>query len=135
MVSSPITLAVTTPVDELIAALLLLALHTPPVAASLSAVVKPRHALRMPVIGANGFTVTTTLVVQPAADVPIIVAVPAVTPVTIPVIELTVATAVLPLVKVTPGVASLSDVVKPTHTLGVPSILVGSAFTDTRVVV
>ena len=57
-------------------------------------------------------------------------AVPAATPVTTPVDELTVATAVLLLLHVPPVVASVNVAVFPTHALMVPPIAAGLAFTD-----
>ena len=53
-------------------------------------------------------------------------AVPAVTPVTTPVL-LTVATAVLPLVQMPPEVASVRVVTAPTHTAGVPVMVPATA--------
>jgi hypothetical protein len=61
------------------------------------------------------------------------VAVPALTPVTIPVPE-TVATAVLLLLHAPAAVASLNDVVRPAHTEVVPLITAGIGFTSTEVV-
>ena len=62
-----------------------------------------------------------------------IVAVPAVTPVTLPVIEFTVATAVLEDVQTPPDVVLVKVVVDPIHALAVPLIAasVGNAFTLT----
>lgn len=57
------------------------------------------------------------------------VAVPAVTPVTIPVPEPAVATPVLPLVHVPPAVVPISVVDEPAHMLIVPVIGPGTALT------
>ena len=58
-------------------------------------------------------------------------AVPAATPVTIPVVPPIVATNVLPLVHAPPEVPSESEVVAPTHAPGVPAIDAGTGFTVT----
>ena len=55
-------------------------------------------------------------------------------PVTIPVVEPTVATVVLSLVQMPPEVASLSKVVRPTHAAGVPVIGAGTGLTVTTTV-
>ena len=56
-------------------------------------------------------------------------AVPADTPVTVPVVLFTVATSVLLLAQVAPAVAVLNVVVPPTHTFGLPVIAAGNGFT------
>ena len=53
---------------------------------------------------------------------------PAVTPVTLPVVELAVALALL-LVHVPPVTASLSVVLRPAHTVGVPVMVAGTGLT------
>ena len=58
--------------------------------------------------------------------------VPAVTPVTSPVTEFTFVFALL-LLQAPPARASLRDVVSPSHTVGVPEIADGAAFTVTTV--
>ena len=60
--------------------------------------------------------------------------VPGATPVTIPVAEPTVATAVLPLNHVPPPVGSNKDVVLPTQTVGIPMMAVGGGVTVTVMV-
>jgi len=73
-------------VEPLIAMGVLLVLHAPPVVASLNIVVSPSHILAVPVgVAGNGFTVTIVVATHPTADVKLIVATPAFTPVTIPV--------------------------------------------------
>jgi len=57
--------------------------------------------------------------------------VPVATPVTVPVAEPIFATAVVPLVQVPDEVASVKVVVPVPHTLGVPPIAAGFAFTVT----
>jgi len=54
---------------------------------------------------------------------------PVATPVTTPDVELTVAHAVLLLVQVPPGVASLNPSVKPVHTVLDPVMFAGSGLT------
>lgn len=79
-----------------------------------------------------GLTVTTALPIQPVlAIVKVISAVPADTPVTIPVLGpalTTVATAVAPLFQNPVGLL-LSTVCEPLHTVSVPVMAAGSAFT------
>ena len=60
--------------------------------------------------------------------------VPAVTPVTIPLDDPIVATAVLPLLHAPPEVPLVNVVVLPMHTESVPPILAGSAYTVTILV-
>src|SRR4051794_23251645 len=72
----------------------LLLLHTPPATGSVSVVVEPAIIWVTPDIAPGaGFTVTVFVVVQPAAEVKVIVTVPAVTPHTTPVVEPAVAMA------------------------------------------
>jgi len=53
-----------------VAVAVLLLLHTPPVTASLNAVVRPWHTVAVPVIAATpGLTVTVALVRQPVVNV------------------------------------------------------------------
>lgn len=65
----PKPLPVTTPFDDPTVTLPLVLLQVPPVAASVSVVVNPRHTFKFPFIGAHGFTFTTTETVQPIGDV------------------------------------------------------------------
>lgn len=85
----------------------------------------------LPMIGVgSAFTVTVTVLAQPVEMKPhVIVAVPTDTLVTNPVVGSTVATAVFPLLHVTPGLVQSRSVVKPIHTVGLPVIALGSAFT------
>ena len=97
--------AVTTPVLPTLAMVALLLLHTPPPVASASVLVAPVHAYKVPVIAAgDALTVTVARAVQPDAIVYVIVAVPADTPVSAPVAAFMVATPVLLLLHVPPGV-------------------------------
>src|SRR3569833_174940 len=99
----------------------------PPLVASERCVTSPWHTCSAPVIAAgSGFTVTVAVVPHPSGNVYKMFAVPAATPVTIPVDKPIVATPVLPLSHVPPP-ASLSTVVAPTHTFSVP--VIGAAAT------
>ena len=102
-------------------------LQAPPVAASLRLVVAPTQTVFVPVIGAGaGPTVTVIVAEQPADVIYVMVNVHAATPVTIPVVKPTVATDGLLLLHVPPP-TSLSAVVEPTHTFGVP-VIAGTPF-------
>jgi hypothetical protein len=94
------------------------------------------HTVGVPVIAdGKGLTVTVVAILHPLdAAVNVMVAVLAVTPVTVPVIKFTVATDVLLLVHVPNPAASLNVVFEPLHTVIVPKILGGAAFTVTTVV-
>jgi hypothetical protein len=103
--------------------------HVPPVVVVVSVVVRPTHSVRLPVMGAGvGFTVTILVVVQPPTEAAVIVAVPGAMPVTIPVPD-TVATAALLVLHATGAVVVLRVVVLPTHTVAVPVIAVGTGVT------
>jgi hypothetical protein len=114
----------------MVAAAVVLLTHVPPPDASLSVAVAPAQTERAPLMAAgNGLTVTAWVayvVPQPFAMPYEINAVPALTPVTVPLVP-TVAIPVAPLLHTPPGVASLSDVVAPAHTTGVPVIPAGAA--------
>lgn len=71
MVSVPATWPVTTPVAEpIVASVVLLLLHVPPVEALNRAVVNPVHTFVIPVIAAgNGFTVSIAVAMQPVGSV------------------------------------------------------------------
>jgi hypothetical protein len=66
MVVVPGTITLTSPdADPIVAAAVLLLLHTPPVERSLNKVVSPTHISEAPIIKKGaGFTVTTTVAVQ-----------------------------------------------------------------------
>jgi len=103
------------------------------VEASVRSVDWPIQTLSVPCIAAGASTFTTVVVVLvPHAFVAdkVIVTVPEDTPVTIPV-ALTVATATLLLahvLEVPVSVASLNDIVKPTHTVSLPVIVPGEGY-------
>ena len=103
----------------------LLLLHVPPGVASVKVIEEPTHTLPGPTI-ANGerLTVTIAVLIQPAAEVYVIVDVPGVTPVTTPDAESTVATTILLLFHVPPA-ESVRAVVAAVHTVRVP--LMGGA--------
>ena len=131
----PALIAVTVQDDELaeppIAIGVLLVLHVPPVVASLNVVVSPSHILAVPVgIAGNGFTVTIVVATQPTEDVKLIVAIPALTPVTMPVALPTLA-APTPALQL-PLPLSVSDSEPPGHTFIVPVIAGGRLFTVTN---
>ena len=108
-------------------------LHRPPVDAVPNAEVDPAHRLNVPVIEpGNGFTATGVVAMQLAAEVYVIVEVPAATPVTIPVDPI-VALLTSLLLHVPPAVTSVNEVVDPTQTAFVPEIAAGNGLivTDT----
>ena len=128
----PAPAPVMTPVGLTLAIPGLLLLHVPPAAASLTVAVKPTHILGVPDIATgDGLTVTTADVVQ--APPPIeytIVEVPPIIPLTKPAAEM-VAVAGDNELHVPPATASLREVVPPAHTVSVPNIAVGTAYTVT----
>jgi hypothetical protein len=110
----------------------LLLVHVPPTGPEFRLVVEFTHTVSEPVIfEGSGLTVTTTLAVQPVLVlVKITVAVPAVTPVTAPVNELTVTLGLGELQE--PGPPVLLNIVVPlTQTENVPVDAGGNAFTVT----
>ena len=132
IVAVPSSAPLTTPAVFTGAVALALLLHVPPLVASASAVVAPRHMPVLPEIADIGFTVTTLVTAHPAPVEYVIVAIPAIPPVTFPVPS-TLAMLALLLVHVPPVTASLSAVLLPAHTLAVPAITVGVRFTVTSV--
>jgi hypothetical protein len=100
---------------------------------SLNRAVRPTHILPAPVIGdGDGLTVTVVAATQPVPDkVNVIVAVPAVSPLTRPVVKPTAATVVLLLLHVPVPEPSLNVVVAPIHTDLTPLIADGSGLTVT----
>lgn len=110
----------------------LLLLHEPPPVASLSVVVCPTHTTAVPDMAAGVvFTVNVAVRKHPVPNVYVMVTVPAATPVTIPDDDPTVAVNTSLLLHVPPLVASVSVLVSPSHTLSVPPIAAGNAFTET----
>ena len=98
-------------------------LQLPDGVGSLKVVVRPEQTSVMPVIAdGNGFTVATVVMWQVEGKAYVIIAVPEETPTSMPLDDVTVATAVLPLVHVPPP-ASLTLVNAPTHTGVFPAML------------
>lgn len=134
MVAVPVPAPVTQPVELTEAIALLLELHEPPGVASVRQFVSPRQMLMLPEIAAgNGSTVTTTEMVQPSGDVAVMMEVPPPIPVTTPVPGSIVATPVLLLLHVTPGVASVNVTVLPWHNSSGPLMFAGVLTVTTRV--
>ena len=128
---TPVTIPVKT---STVATAVLLLLQVPGTVASLRLVVKPTQTAGFPSIAVgNGLTVTTTVARQPTGEVAVMVVVPGVMPVTRPVEALIVAMPGRLLLQVTPAVASVSVVVKPTHTLSIP-LMAAVIFTVTTTV-
>jgi hypothetical protein len=110
-----------------------LLVHVPPLGVLPSVVVEPTHTDAVPLIAVGpALTVITAVLKQLAPTMKVIVVVPALTPVTTPVLMSTVALAVLLLLHVPPPVL-LSVVVPPIHTLVVPEIVPTDVLTVTSV--
>ena len=108
-------------------------LHAPPLVPSVSNKEAVAHIAPVPEIGETAgpaFTVSTAVVLQPAADVKVIFAVPADTPVTTPVPETTVAKEISVVLHV-PEISSVTVAVPPTHTFKLPEIASGIGLTVT----
>jgi hypothetical protein len=92
-------------------------LQAPPDGASDNVVVLPTQTVAVPDIAeGRALTVNTAVFRQPPAMVYVILAVPAATPITMPVVGFIVPMLVLPLLHVPPAVASVNVVVRPTQT-------------------
>jgi len=110
-------------------------LHTPPPVPLANIVVRPVQTTGVPVLAAGVvFTVIGNITKQPAGNVYDILGVPAVTPVTTPVLP-TAATPELLLLHVPPDVVSVSAVVVPVQTVLLPVIALGDGLTVIVVVV
>ena len=127
MVVVPEVRPLTTPEELIVATVVLVLLHTPPVVASVNVVEEPEHTVAVPLIvpAEEGLTVTTMV----AATIPQVfvtvydmVVVPAARPLTTPEV-FTVATRVLVLLHTPPVVASVNVVDKPAITVAVPLIV------------
>jgi len=123
--------AVTTPEDPLIVRSPV-ALHAPPLVASVKVSVVPAQKFAAPFIGIPVLTVTVVVAAQPALETKAIVAVPVARPLTIPLDEPTVAMAVLLLLHV--PVPAVNVKVVPVHILLVFPAMLGNAMTLTVVV-
>ena len=131
----PVSTPLTTPPVVIVATDVLLLLHTPPPVASLSALVAPTHKVIVPVIASGaGVTVIVFVTVQPEPSEYVIIAVPALMPVTTPVVKSTL-TVVAVLVQLPPVITSLRVIVAPTHTDDGPVIPNGDGLTEITVVV
>lgn len=142
MVLVPLETPVTVPA-KIVATAVLLLLQVPVSVVSANAVVAPTYAVNVPVMAPTvGVVVTTNaavLLVEPQEllNVYDTESDPAPTPVTTPVLELTVAIEVLLLLHAPPVVASVKVTVPPEHTVSVPPIATGTegaAFTVTTAV-
>jgi len=126
----------------MLAIVVLLLLHTPPVVRSFKAVVAPGHTDSIPVmLNGKGLTVIAEWVLQPVAvAVKVMVEVPGAVPTTMPEDEPMVAADVLlllhmPLPPVPPPAGSLNAVVDPAHSAISPLMAGGSIFTVTVVAI
>lgn len=133
----PALMPVTTPLAELTvpAAVLLLA-HAPPAGVLLNVVVNPLQMTSEPdvvIVPGKGITVTTVLTAQPVLSIYDMVDVPAVTPVTMPIVPSAIRELPLELLHVPVAGVLFNVVVAPAQTVFVPVIVVGSSFTVTMV--
>jgi hypothetical protein len=133
IVTIPEPAPVTMPVeDPTVATDVALLLHVPPNVASVKVVVALVQTVDAPpIVAGRAFTVTVLIAMQPAEVVYVIIGLPAVTPVTTPFDEPTVANDVLPLLHAPPDVPSVSVVVELAQTVAVPPIAAGFALTVT----
>ena len=115
-----------------VATAMLLLLHVPPVTGCDRLVVAPAQIVAVPVMAAATLLIVTwVLLVQPAPTVYMMLASPALTPDTTPVVRFTLALSAASLLHVPPDVALLSVVVCPTHTTAVPVLAPMPEFTVT----
>ena len=130
----PVATPVTIPVPATtVASPELLLVHMPPLVPSVRGMVAPIQTEVVPVIAAgDALTVIGVIALHPPLMVYVILAVPAETPVTTPVPDITVAIAVLPLLHAPPDVVLLNVVVKPVQTVAIP-VFVGNDETVTTV--
>ena len=128
---APADTPVTTPVvPPTVATSVLPLLHTPPLVTSLSVVVEPAQTTVTPVTAAGiGLTVIGVTTKQPVGIVYVIFGKPDATPVTVPVLEPTVASVISLLLHKPPESDSLNVVVNVTQTAGVPVVAAGVGFT------
>jgi hypothetical protein len=99
-----------------------------------SVVALPAQVLAVPPMAAGlGFTVATTLRLQPLGVVYDTMVVPAVIPVIAPLVAFAVAILLLSLLQVPPVIASVRVTVVPGQTFAVPVMVAGRAFTVTAV--
>src|ERR1700744_4787479 len=138
MVTVPAALPVTLPLASIVATVLSLEVHVPPLVASVSVMMLPAQTVLLPRIGAVvGGALTVTVVVwlleqMPFVMVYVMVTVPTALPVTLP--AASIVAIVLSLeVQVPPLVASVNVIVLPAQTILLPRIgtVVGVALTAT----
>jgi len=122
--------------DPIVATAVGMLLHVPPPLISASSIVDPTHTVEKPLMGdGSGLTVTVFERLQFVNGfVAVTVTTPGVIPVTIPLVEPTVAMPVELLLHVTPA-DEASVIVEPTHTADGPLIVAGKALTVTTAVV
>lgn len=131
----PVAIPVTIPVeDPTVATPGVLLVHVPPGVACDSVVVEPTQVVSEPVIGPGVVTTFTVVIVAHPPTLYEISAVPAETPVTIPVVTPTVATPGALVNQNPPDGELLNAVVDPTHTPRDPVIVDGYGFTVTVIV-
>lgn len=132
----PAVMPLTKPLElPIVATPVFVLVHTPPGTLLPNVDVRPIHTFRLPVIVPGlGLTVTTVVRLQPEGNEYVIIDVPAISPLTMPVVDPMVATAVLLLVHVPPDTVLPSVVVKPIHTLVAPVMVVGVGCTVTILV-
>jgi hypothetical protein len=131
MTPVPADTPVTTPVEASTETALPDVLYDPPLVAEDTVMVDPTHTVGADADNAagKGFTVTVVVRRQPVGRLYVTTEVPAIRPFTVPVAEPTVATAVLLLLQVPPGVTSDNVVVVPMQREKLPAIVPGSGFT------
>jgi hypothetical protein len=99
--------------------------QVPPATASVNEMLNPEHTVVGPVIDVGlPITVTVAVAAVPQPVEYVIVALPALPPVTVPVV-FTLATVLLLLFHVPPATASVNAMVKPEHTVEGPAIETG----------
>jgi hypothetical protein len=103
--------------------------QVPPEGVALSDVTVPSQIFNGPVMAGLKLTVTIVVVKQPAANVYVTTEVPVATPVTTPLAEAIVATAVVAEIQVPPAATFERVVEEPEHTIPEPVIAAGAAFT------
>ena len=131
----PADTPVTVPVSEpTVATVVLVLVHDPPPAGSLSVTVSLAHTLAGPlIVVGERLTVIVVCALHPAGVVYAITVDPVVPPVTIPVGPI-VAIEVFTLLQVPPAGVLVSDIVAPTQTAVGPVMAVGNRFTVTTAV-
>jgi hypothetical protein len=136
IVAVPADTAETTPALLTVATAALLLLQAPPEIELLRLAVEPAHKIAEPLIADGAvLTVIVFVTIQLVPVEYVIVALPALTPLTMPLTTSTVATDVLLLLHVPPVDVLVSAIVEPAQTVLLPPIAAGAAFTVTPLVV